>query len=455
MRATRVLTTAVVLLSGHPQSFADDRPAALIAMQQAREAIVTAVIDVSLLRSHRGQRDERDQWRLAGADYAIFGRRDFEQGGPLLSLYTDGRAFRHFERSIEADVRLHGPDSPRLHDPRCVGLSPGYPTRPLGEYACDPAFLRGENVLFEESVENGRHVVTCKREAGTTRFWIDPEKGWNPVRVAAYSADGAPGPESRSTLERYGDTWYPRLVEIYSPTYKAGANPFETIQVEAAQLNHPDHPTRLTPETIGIDAGIVIRTVDNQSLESGGPPLYWDGEQLISGEEFRARVSSGELRLGPKYLDLQEQLLLQQPGSGGRVDALRRMQWARDAGAGSPKTFSSVWENYTRRFIAKYSLDESQSKRAMDILKSCQEQAATYLNRQRQALSAHEREIDEAIALGSAPGAARLKELRANGAALMKPIDDIFNESLKPRLEKLPTRAQRNAASVPARGHGK
>ena len=110
--------------------------------------------------------------------------------------------------------------------------------------------------------------------------------------------------------------------------------------------------------------------------------------------------------------------------------------------------FESEWEKYVREFIEKYKLDDAQSQRAWSILKSCQEQAAKHMKKRKTQLE----RLDKKIKTLSEPSAkekgqreelAKLKERRGK---LLEPVGRIFEGRLKPRLEKLPTRAQREAA---------
>ncbi|MBK9127711.1 MAG: hypothetical protein IPM13_07900 [Phycisphaerales bacterium] len=106
--------------------------------------------------------------------------------------------------------------------------------------------------------------------------------------------------------------------------------------------------------------------------------------------------------------------------------------------------FASRWEQYVEEFIRRYQLDDAQTQRARTILKDCQEQANSYLARQRAQLD----ELDKKIqSLAGQPE--KSKELQAANerkAKLTEPIERIFERQLKPRLERIPTTAQREAA---------
>ena len=110
------------------------------------------------------------------------------------------------------------------------------------------------------------------------------------------------------------------------------------------------------------------------------------------------------------------------------------------------RTVESEWEAYTRRFIARYRLNDEQTERALAILRDCQKQGNQYLQRRRaefEKLETRQKAAQQSQKKGTA------KELAAIQTELKKlrqAIDEIFEKQLKPRLDKLPTRAQRQAA---------
>jgi polyhydroxyalkanoate synthesis regulator phasin len=106
----------------------------------------------------------------------------------------------------------------------------------------------------------------------------------------------------------------------------------------------------------------------------------------------------------------------------------------------------SQWESYVREFIEKYKLNDEQAQRARAILKDCQERAAQYTQKHKAEIE----ELDKKIAAASAAGgkSKELAELNERKSKLTEPVGQIFEQKLKPSLEKLPTRAQRQAADA-------
>lgn len=143
--------------------------------------------------------------------------------------------------------------------------------------------------------------------------------------------------------------------------------------------------------------------------------------------------------------------------SGGAVQPARgdRSGAARNRGGGptplkAGPEFEGQWEAYVREFIQRYQLDEAQSQKAMSILKDCQEQARSHMAKRKHELEALE---NRAKALANKPDSAKESaEVNQQRQKLLEPIGAIFERQLKPRLERIPTRAQRQAAESAPRG---
>lgn len=138
------------------------------------------------------------------------------------------------------------------------------------------------------------------------------------------------------------------------------------------------------------------------------------------------------------------------PPRGGNVGPPRGPGPQARPGTTNLDTFESQWDAYVRDFVARFQLDEAQIQRAQAILDDCKTQAAQYTSRR----EAEIRRLDDRlVALNQSTDANRGREIaRVNEqkTRLLKPIDDIFERSLKPRLERLPTRQQREAAEKSA-----
>jgi len=108
--------------------------------------------------------------------------------------------------------------------------------------------------------------------------------------------------------------------------------------------------------------------------------------------------------------------------------------------------FEGQWEAYVREFIQRYQLDEAQSQKAYAILRECQDQARGYMSRRRADFD----RLDERLkSINNEPDKTKaLQEIQQQRLKLLEPVGRIFEKQLKPRLERLPTRAQRQAAEA-------
>lgn len=126
---------------------------------------------------------------------------------------------------------------------------------------------------------------------------------------------------------------------------------------------------------------------------------------------------------------------------------------ARPGAATASENFKSEWEKYTQDFITRYQLDDAQSQKANSILKDCQTLAANYMLRSATQLKMLEQQTLELAKNPDADKAKLLAEISEKKKRIMAPIAMIFEKRLKPRLEQLPTAAQRaNAVKQPPAG---
>ncbi|MCH7871982.1 MAG: hypothetical protein IID33_09820 [Planctomycetes bacterium] len=104
------------------------------------------------------------------------------------------------------------------------------------------------------------------------------------------------------------------------------------------------------------------------------------------------------------------------------------------------------WERYTREFVARFKLDDQQHNAARRILRDCQEQRGRYLASKRERID----QLQKRLSANESDKADRLlrefENARRELKELKRPVVKIFEKQLKPRLDKLPTRAQRAAA---------
>lgn len=114
----------------------------------------------------------------------------------------------------------------------------------------------------------------------------------------------------------------------------------------------------------------------------------------------------------------------------------------------NPKTFETVWDKYVRDFIAKYKLNPAQTQKAEAILASCKRQGQQVVRRNEKRFEQIDAQLAELRKDRQRDKAKTdlIKRYEEQRAKLVQPLSDIFEKRLKPQLDKLPTRAQREAA---------
>lgn len=172
--------------------------------------------------------------------------------------------------------------------------------------------------------------------------------------------------------------------------------------------------------------------------QAHGQPVQQGFEQPVdAGQQQIARPMGDEAQ--PEVVEAQQPAPQVTLGKRNRASENPRL---RTAVAGP--NFASEWERYVQEFIRKYALDDGQQQAAMKILRDCQDQA----NRYYQARKTQIEEAGTAAANPAKPGE-KTAANKLDQAKLLEPISRIFEKQLKPRLEKIPTRAQRQAAENP------
>lgn len=362
--------------------------------------------------------------------------------GPIRFLNQNSQTWFHVDRAPGANV------FPEAHtlmeqfhvgDARKIGMTPTPSTRSPYE------LLRmgvGAEVRYAEAVEAGLHVVTLDVHGTWLRWWIDPERGWNAVRSEVIR-DGKTEAWCISELKQFGDAWFPQSIAYYSAGHFDGQQPYRVINVSSATFNSPDEAQTLSPADIGIEAGTQV-IFDDPSVF---PPLqYWDGERLVTQKEFFARLESGGLQRGPTVQAELERLRERAEREGRPAPPAASRPSTAPASQPVQVTWESAWTAYTRRFIARFRLNEDQTQKAWQILADCQSQAHAYLDRHKDEFTALEQRAAALRELKPAEREKAFEPLATERRRLMAPVDEIFEQRLKPRLDTLPTRAQRRAA---------
>lgn len=120
---------------------------------------------------------------------------------------------------------------------------------------------------------------------------------------------------------------------------------------------------------------------------------------------------------------------------------------SRSAGKG----YESKWDKYVKDFIAKYQLNDEQTQKANAVLADCKAQAAKRLSGHKSQFDMIDKQLESLKKSKDKSKSKTMAALNKQRNKLMEPLDQIFEKQLKPRLEKLPTRAQRRAAEAAAK----
>lgn len=451
------------------------KPEALARAEAARSQSVlrTARLEISVREPHGDPNQPPTRrfltWRCAGNAYTVThqGDQDGEvrpwrgsDGNPVRSplvydpwhhLFLDGQVWSNAVSELRAEVRPgQARSSYDLFDWRLLGLNPVSLDRSWDETVEESIERGAPPPEYSVRTEQGLHVVTARALESEVTWWIDPQRDWGVVRTAIAHA-GKPISEQRMTLHQFDGHWFPARVEEVSVA--AGeSEPWRVWEVLYAEFNRPTHPQQLGPADIGVEPGRPVRVFEAQDV----PPqrAYWDGSNLVSFEEFARRLKAGErfeaptmAREGARNAARLERL--EQLAERGLIDAskLPPPLAARVGGRGmrEVRSFETTWEKYTREFIRRHKLDDDQGQKAWSICRECQELAREYVSRKREDIEKLEKRLaDESASPTSRPAAdAAEKEL----ADLLRPVERIFEERLKPGLDALLTREQRQRAS--------
>ncbi len=143
-----------------------------------------------------------------------------------------------------------------------------------------------------------------------------------------------------------------------------------------------------------------------------------------------------------------------QPQPMPAVPAPHAVQPAPPSGpAKAPRPHEGEWDTYVRQFIERYKLDAQQAQKAHSILDDCKSAAEKVTRGNQGAIERLDQRKAELTNSTSPTKAADLAKIEEERKKLLEPISRIFDGQLKPRLERLPTRAQRklgDAAPKPA-----
>ncbi len=434
----RAVTWTVLSLLSAPV-YAGDPPAALRAFVETRNDLLTGEVSFSRA-TFRGRADQPDKpvyftARFAGDSYVLEDRGDKDGAhgktpegepnrNPIRYLMHDGWQWEKWEGNIGARLQLTQTD---VIDIRSLGTAFRLPQAKRVDQLVDDSapFEYSETAEEDGMIVVRSHVPGFDRQSEIT---IDPAKGWNIVRSVLFENDKLLT-EERITLKQFGDTWYPEKWQLFESTHNEGTTPAEEIVITHAAFNQPDHPIQFRPADIGVDVGtpVTVFSDSNAAAQNQFTKLVWDGAKPVARTEFQQRLKSGDLKIGPRVREFIDKDLVE----GQSEDQL-----------------FDTWTAYTKHFISRYELDIEQSQKALAILDDCKEQARRYRQQKAEAFKrARERanEVLDGTNMTAEERERNLRECKERMNAIQRPLWRIYELTLVPRLNRLPTRTQRDA----------
>ncbi len=328
----------------------------------------------------------------------------------------------------------------QFNDVRHAGLTPGRAGLSVDWGVRDLNDPLPEIVAWDETRSGPIYVVTGRTASGeTVTYRINADKGWNAERITQCSASGEVLREAVCTLRQYDGVWLPERTD-----YFRGGSLVDSVRITRAQLNRSDDPARFTPTDLGFEVGTNVSVDNDPELEATGaaPVQMWDGRRPIAASEWSRLFKEGKLTPGPILQQLERTGRFESPYQTDEERRLLGMEARRTRAEDIVRKPEGLWEQYVRDFIARYQLDEPQAGQAWSVLKHCQKTAEDDTRRQRLEFIPLWTESQSAGQDFDRKKRDRMERLRGEIEAR---VTRIFEEDLCPRLDKIPTRAQRRA----------
>ncbi len=470
----------VALLLHAPQEdagWSEKPPPALLALERSRSRIEKAEFTWTHARFKDPKSAGRElRWRsiISGDQVAYFkdgtaeGVTDWTADGdpirrPSAGLHA-GDEWWDFDRNdLIAELYRRTDEFPDLFkyspDLRSAGLLPAVvPWRSVRQALWEwPEPLKAARRYRQREI-NGLYEVEMQAEgsANTCRWYIDPAIDWNVVQCQFVYADEVLF-ETVTEYERVDGTWCPVLVTQFDSVGDA----VQVLEVENARINPADIADQLSPDLLGLGNGMPVLPRQGVTLpydENGkylGNYLYGTGGRLLTIPDYARLEREGAIETDPRYAAKKEEYRAGRAAAERAASSETKVQ---NNVAGDPSSVGQAdappavvrnrvddeWERYTRNFIARHKLNEAQKNAAWKVLRDCQEQRTGYLRSRRNRLL----EIEERLSAQKTEDEGRRLLLELH--QLREPVRRIFEEQLKPRLLRIPTRTQRNEAADPS-----
>lgn len=374
---------------------------------------------------------------------------------PHRYLQNSDGVFAHARTTITIETWKRGvgdppPQEVGIRDVRWIGLSPFPAQMPQAGHLYtwpiefpDPvtwASAKTDCTWSEERHDSQVHV-RAEFPGGAKIVWtLESDKDLYPSRIVAEGRGQVF--ECAITLAKTQGHWFPQDV-----SYSLDGQPFQSHWI--ADVSFPASAS----ETYGLrDLG--AEPGFNVSEHTPGTEIrMWDGERDVSLAEWDKLLESGKRKPGPAVIERARNLHRDNPywTDEQRAEFRRKHDESFEPQAKAPSEPLGPWRKYTLDFIVRFQLDSDQRQKAMQILKECEELGQKHLDKVASELADVQRELSSVADSKSRDAASRSQEKLSR---LLKPLDEIFETRLVPKLDTLPTRAQRAkappAASKPA-----
>lgn len=440
-----LLLTTMFVISG-----SSDKPRALEAMEKSRNALDRVYIRWKWM-------DNFDQYsqgaplsyetRIAGHDYSFTNNGTpegvaawHESGEPIPDSRISYLARENDRWELDVDLfkgRMWESPAPLQEEPdvRTIGLLPVPKTICTVTEAVWDFPNKSTARTYSERQVDGKFVVEMKLDdSNEVVTWvIDPQKDWNPIQVSL-SVAGVTVTDCRSEYRQYDGVWFPESI-VY---YDGAGNAVTQIETESAEINKPDLPKSLAPEDIGFLSGTFVISSKDKEIGGGKTGVYLERRGFVTPAEFATLTKRGEAKTDERITRFFEKLREQGKLVGG--SAASQAQSSPKNSKIIPNQVDDEWDRYTRDFIRHYKLDSEQTQKAELILKNVKERRTNYVQSKKRRFGELE------VELKKPKDADHLIKLRNEFEALCKPISDLFENQLKPRLADLPTSRQKEVA---------
>jgi hypothetical protein len=393
-------------------------------------------------------RGDKDGWQYVDPDRATLRSTKY----PQLFLENAEGSWHTQETGLSCEFHSRDEQVPQwgnwIRDIRYAGATPTHLSlRPDRGFSVITEQVPDVEITEWNQTRKGElYVVTGRDARGQSVTWhINPTKGWNAELIEHRAADGKLIRRATCELCRYGDTWLPERTDYFGADGKV----YWSVRITSARLNARDDPQQFTPADLNLEVGTNIGWVNDPAREQdpnrGVRVRAWDGHAVIPFDEYAALVAEGKRVPGPTFQRMKRGEPFSSPYDTEEDRARRRLDSGKLRTEQVLNRHQTLWEQYVRDFIRKYQLSQEQSREAFQILKQCQEAAEQQTNRLRLEFVPLWTERQQGGKDFDPKKEKRLEELVKS---IQERVDKVFETQLKPRLDKLPTRAQRKAAEA-------